>query len=93
MVFAVKPVMLPVKHAWSLCAGAGRVQTFVPTDSGILKEMVLNRKGWVDSKLKDVSESKLPDWEKLQPPGGLIADEKAKDKKLDWEKLRDYLGH
>ncbi|MBQ6353035.1 MAG: hypothetical protein IJJ28_07200, partial [Lentisphaeria bacterium] len=86
-------VMLPVKHAWSLCAGAGKVQTFIPTGDNILKEVLLDRKGWVDAQCQNVDENKLPDWEKLQPPGGLIADDKAKDGKLDWGKLRDYLGH
>ena len=86
-------VMLPVRHAWSLCAGAGRVQTFAITQGDILKDILLDKKGWVDAKEKDVDGKKLPDWEKLSPPGGLIADDKAKEKKLDWVKLRDYLGH
>lgn len=86
-------VMLPVKHAWALCAGAGKIQTFAPGGSDILKEILLNKKDWVGSDGKKADEKKLPDWEKLQPPGGLVADDKVKDKKLDWVKLRDYLGH
>ena len=87
-------VMLPVKHAWSLCAGAGNVQTFVPAGGGsILKELLTDKKDWVDAKGNKVDGSKLPDWEKLQPPGGMVADGKNKDNKLDWDKLRDYLGH
>lgn len=86
-------VMLPVKHAWSLCAGVGNVQTFAINQGDILKDLLLDKKDWVDANGKKVDEKKLPDWEKLQQPGGLIADDKAKDKKLDWEKLRDYLGH
>jgi len=86
-------VMLPVKYAWSLCAGAGRFQTFTVNDGDILKELLLDKKGWVDSQGKKAAENKLPDWEKLQPPGGLIADDGAKERKLDWGKLRDYLGH
>lgn len=94
-------VMLPVKHAWDLCAGVGKAQTFVPIGDNILKDIMLDKKGWVDSKGKDVEQKKLPDWEKLKPPGGLIAEDnknnggnkKNAEQKLDWEKLRDYLGH
>ena len=86
-------VMLPVKHAWSLCAGVGNAQTFAPGGGDILKEILLNKKDWIDAQGRKVDENKLPDWEKLPPPGGMIADDKAKDNKLDWEKLRDYLGH
>ena len=93
-------VMLPVKHAWDLCAGVGKAQTFVSVGGNILKDIVLDKKGWVDAKGKDVDQKKLPDWEKLKPPGGLIAEDNKKDggnkkdeQKLNWEKLRDYLGH
>ena len=86
-------VMLPVKHAWSLCAGVKKGQTFALSQGDILKELLLDKKDWVDSKGKAVDAKKLPDWEKLQPPGGLIADGKSKNKKLDWVKLRDYLNH
>ena len=93
-------VMLPVKHAWDLCAGVGKAQTFVPAGDNILKDIMLDKKGWVDSKGKDAEEKKLPDWEKLKPPGGLIAEDnknnggnKKDEQKLNWEKLRDYLGH
>ena len=95
-------VMLPVKHAWDLCAGVGKAQTFVPVGDNILKDIVLDRKGWVDSQGKNVDEKKLPDWEKLKPPGGLIPEEsknnsnggkKNAEQKLNWDKLRDYLGH
>ena len=86
-------VMLPVRHAWSLCAGAGNLQTFTISQGDILKEVLLNKKDWVDKDGKKADESKLPDWAKLQPPGGLIADDKSKDRKLDWVKLRDYLNH
>ena len=86
-------LMLPVRHAWSLCAGAGNLQTFTISQGDILKEVLLDKKGWVDKDGKKADESKLPDWAKLQPPGGLIADNKSKDRKLDWVKLRDYLNH
>ena len=86
-------LMLPVRHAWSLCAGAGNLQTFTISQGDILKEVLLDKKGWVDKDGKKADESKLPDWAKLQPPGGLIADDKSKDRKLDWVKLRDYLNH
>lgn len=93
-------VMLPVKHAWDLCAGVGKAQTFVPIGDNILKDIMLDKKGWVDSKGKDADQKKLPDWEKLKPPGGLIAEDgksnggnKKDEQKLNWEKLRDYLGH
>lgn len=86
-------VMLPVKHAWSLCAGAGKVQSFAPGGGDILKEILMDKKDWVDSQGKIVDGKKLPDWDKLQPPGGMIADNKSKDRKLNWEKLRDYLAH
>ena len=86
-------VMLPVKHAWSLCAGAGNAQTFAPGGGDILKEILLDKKGWVDANGKTVDGKKLPDWEKLPPPGGMIADKNAKERKLDWGKLRDYLAH
>ena len=86
-------VMLPVKHAWSMCAGAGKVQTFAVNQGNILKDLLLDKKDWVDSQGKNADQRKLPDWEKLSPPGGLIADNKAKDRKLDWVKLRDYLQH
>ena len=85
--------MLPVKHAWSLCAGAGNIQTFTVSQGDILKEVLLDKSDWVDSKGKKVDGKKLPDWEKLKPPGGLIPDKNAKDNKLDWVKLRDYLDH
>jgi hypothetical protein len=93
--------MLPVKHAWDLCAGVGKAQTFVSVGDNILKDIMLDKKGWVDAKGKDVDQKKLPDWEKLKPPGGLIAEDNKNDggnkknseQKLDWEKLRDYLGH
>ena len=86
-------VMLPVKHAWDLCMGAGHVQTFtVSTGGNILKEIMLDKKGWVDAKGKKVEAKNLPDWEKLKPPAGLIKDG-DKDGKLQWDKLRDYLGH
>ncbi|MDD7751337.1 MAG: hypothetical protein PUK77_06470, partial [bacterium] len=87
-------VMLPVKHAWDLCAGAGRAQTFtVSTGGNILKEIMLDKKGWVDAKGKKIDAKNLPDWEKLKPPAGLIKDKGDKDGKLQWDKLRDYLGH
>ncbi len=86
-------VMLPVKHAWDLCMGAGHAQTFtVSTGGNILKEIMLDKKGWVDAKGKKVEAKNLPDWEKLKPPAGLIKDG-DKDGKLQWDKLRDYLGH
>ena len=85
-------VMLPVKHAWSLCAGVGNVQTFTVSQGDILKEILLDKKDWVDAKGNKVDASKLPDWDKLKPPGGLIAD-KSNGQKLNWEKLRDYLNH
>ena len=88
-------VMLPVKYAWAECIGAGNAQTFANLGGGnILEEVILDRSGWVDSNGKDVDKSKLPEWEKLEPPGGLIQDRNNKNgNKLDWEKLRDYLGH
>ena len=58
---------------------------------------MLDKKGWVDPKGKKVDEKNLPDWEKLPPPPGLLQDEKEKnsnkEQRLDWAKLRDYLGH
>ena len=90
-------VMLPVRNAWDLCVGTGDVQTFTLSQGDILKEVMLDKKGWVNSKGKKVDEKNLPDWEKLAPPPGLIQDEKDKKKtdkqQLDWGKLRDYLGH
>ena len=95
-------VMLPVKHAWDQCAGVGMAQTFVPLpgSGSILKDIFTDRKGWVDSKGKAADEKKLPEWDKLKPPGGLITEDnknnggkKNAEQKLDWEKLRDYLGH
>ena len=76
-----------------MCAGAGKVQTFAVNQGNILKDLLLDKKDWVDSQGKNADQRKLPDWEKLSPPGGLIADNKAKDRKLDWVKLRDYLQH
>lgn len=94
-------VMLPVKHAWDQCAGVGMAQTFVPLpgSGSILKDIFTDRKGWVDSKGKAADEKKLPEWDKLKPPGGLITEDnknsggKNAEQKLDWDKLRDYLGH
>ncbi len=86
-------VMLPVKNAWDLCAGAGQLQAFTIGSGNILKEIMLDKKNWVDAKGKKVEEKNLPDWEKLKPPAGLITDKEDKDGKLKWEKLRDYLGH
>lgn len=54
---------------------------------------MLDRKNWMDAKGKKIEEKKLPDWEKLKPPAGLIRDKNDKDGKLQWDKLRDYLGH
>ena len=86
-------VMLPVRHAWSLCAGVSKAQTFAINQGDILKEILVDKTGWVDKDGKKADAKNLPDWEKLEPPGGLIADDKSKDKKLDWVKLRDYLNH
>lgn len=86
-------VMLPVKHAWDLCAGVGEAQAFTAGSGNILKEIMLDKKNWVDAKGKKIDEKKLPDWEKLKPPAGLITDKEDKDGKLQWDKLRDYLGH
>lgn len=86
-------VMLPVKHAWDLCAGAGHAQAFTVGSGNILKDIMLDRKNWMDAKGKKIEEKKLPDWEKLKPPAGLIRDKNDKDGKLQWDKLRDYLGH
>ena len=86
-------VMLPVKHAWDLCAGVGEAQAFTAGSGNILKEIMLDKKNWVDAKGKKIDEKKLPDWEKLKPPAGLVTDKGDKDGKLQWDKLRDYLGH
>lgn len=88
-------VMLPVKHAWDLCAGAGHAQTFtISTGGNILKSIMTDKKNWIDKDGKKIEGNKLPDWEKLKPPAGLIKDGKEdKDNKLQWDKLRDYLGH
>ena len=103
-------VMLPVKHAWDQCAGVGIAQTFVPIGGGnILKEIIVDRKGWVDSNGKAVDENKLMDWDKQQAPAGLIQEKNDKgnggnsskgssgtkdtEQKLNWDKLCDYLGH
>ena len=86
-------VMLPVKHAWDLCAGVGEAQAFTVGSGNILKEIMLDKKNWVDAKGKKIDEKKLPDWEKLKPPAGLVTDKGDKDGKLQWDKLRDYLGH
>ena len=86
-------VMLPVKHAWDLCAGVGEAQAFTAGSGNILKEIMLDKKNWVDAKGKKVEEKNLPDWEKLKPPAGLVTDKGDKDGKLQWDKLRDYLGH
>ncbi len=86
-------VMLPVKHAWDLCAGLGEAQAFTVGSGNILKEIMLDKKNWVDAKGKKIDEKKLPDWEKLKPPAGLVTDKGDKDGKLQWDKLRDYLGH
>lgn len=86
-------VMLPVRNAWDLCVGAGPAQVFTVSQGNILKEIMLDKKNWVDSNGKKVEEKKLPDWEKLKPPAGLVTDKNDKDGKLQWDKLRDYLGH
>ena len=93
-------VMIPVRNAWDLCAGAGDVQGFTVAQGNILKEIMLDKKGWVNKKGEKVEEKNLPDWEKLAPPPGLVQDENDKKNKndkdkqqLDWAKLRDYLGH
>ena len=86
-------VMLPVKNAWDLCAGVGEAQAFTVGSGNILKEIMLDKKNWVDAKGKKIDEKKLPDWEKLKPPAGLVTDKGDKDGKLQWDKLRDYLGH
>ena len=86
-------VMLPVKNAWDLCAGVGEAQAFTAGSGNILKEIMLDKKNWVDAKGKKIDEKKLPDWEKLKPPAGLVTDKGDKDGKLQWDKLRDYLGH
>jgi hypothetical protein len=93
-------VMIPVSNAWDLCAGAGDVQGFTVAQGNILKEIMLDKKGWVNKKGEKVEEKNLPDWEKLAPPPGLVQDENDKNNKkeknkpqLDWAKLRDYLGH
>ena len=87
-------VMLPVRNAWDLCAGIGEAQTFTVGSGNILKEIMLDKKNWVDGTGKKINEKNLPDWEKLQPPAGLVTDGKEdKDGKLQWDKLRDYLGH
>ena len=53
-----------------------------------------DKKNWIDKDGKKIEGNKLPDWEKLKPPAGLIKDGKEdKDSKLQWDKLRDYLGH
>ena len=53
-----------------------------------------DKKNWIDKDGKKIEENKLPDWEKLKPPAGLVKDGKEdKDNKLQWDKLRDYLGH
>ena len=92
--------MIPVRNAWDLCAGAGDVQGFTVVQGNILKEIMLDKKGWVNKKGEKVEEKNLPDWEKLAPPPGLVQDENDKKNKndkdkqqLDWAKLRDYLGH
>ena len=87
-------VMLPVQNAWDLCAGVGEVQTFTIGSGNVLKEIMLDKKNWVDGEGKKIDEKKLPDWEKLKPPAGLVTDGKDdKDGKLQWDKLRNYLGH
>ena len=87
-------VMLPVRNAWDLCAGVGEAQAFTVGSGNILKEIMLDKKNWVNGKGEKVDEKNLPDWEKLKPPAGLITDGKEdKDGKLQWDKLRDYLGH
>ena len=86
-------VMLPVKNAWDLCAGVGEAQAFTVGSGNILKEIMLDKKNWVDAKGKKIDEKKLPDWERLKPPAGLVTDKGDKDGKLQWDKLRDYLGH
>jgi hypothetical protein len=87
-------VMLPVKHAWDLCAGSGSIQAFTVSTDNILKSVILDKKNWVDAKGKKVAEKKLPDWEKLKPPAGLVTDDKQSgERKLKWDKLRNYLDH
>lgn len=92
-------VMVPVRNAWDLCGGSARLQMFTVSSGNILKEIMLDKKGWVDPKGKKIDAKNLPDWEKLAPPPGLIKDEKDKKSKesqknrLQWDKLRDYLGH
>lgn len=86
-------VMLPVKNAWDLCAGVGEAQAFTVGSGNILKEIMLDKKNWVDAKGKKIDEKKLPDWERLKPPAGLVTDKGDEDGKLQWDKLRDYLGH
>lgn len=92
-------VMIPVRNAWDLCVGVGKAQAFTVEQGNILKEVMLDKDGWVNSKGKKIEKDKLPDWEKLEPPPGLEKDKdektKSKDEKnrLQWDKLRDYLGH
>ena len=86
-------VMLPVRNAWDYCIGIGPAQTFTTGSGNILKDIMLDKKNWVDSKGKKIESKNLPDWEKLKPPAGLIADKNSKDSKLQWDKLRNYLGH
>ena len=49
-------VMLPVKNAWDLCAGAGQLQAFTIGSGNILKEIMLDKKNWVDAKGKKVED-------------------------------------
>ncbi len=87
-------VMLPVRHAWDLCAGAGELQAFTVGSGNILKEIMLDKKNWVNGKGEKIDEKQIPDWENLKPPAGLVTDGKEnQDGKLQWDKLRDYLGH
>lgn len=86
-------VLLPVRNAWDLCVGAGPAQAFTVSNGNILKEIMLDRKNWVGADGKKIESKNLPDWEKLNPPAGLITDSSGKDKKLQWDKLREYLGH
>lgn len=88
-------VMLPVAQAWHLCAGGYKAQTFIrdPTSGNVLKDVILDKKNWIDKDGKKVSEKNLPDWEKLAPPGGLIPESSGSGKKLNWEKVADYLRH
>ena len=72
----------------------GSGMSAVSTGGNILKSIMTDKKNWIDKDGKKIEGNKLPDWEKLKPPAGLIKDGKEdKANKLQWDKLRDYLGH